>query len=95
VFAVNDTASLGVLSAADDMGLRVPGDLSVVGYDNTSTSRLRHLWLTTVDNAAHEVGRRAAGCLLDRLEGRGGEGRVRLAAPTLEVRGTTAPPPTG
>ena len=94
VFAVNDIACLGVLSAADDLGLRVPRDLSVVGYDNTSTSRLRHLWLTTVDNAAHEVGRRAARCLLDRFEGRGGEGRAQLAAPTLEVRGTTAPPPT-
>ena len=93
VFAVNDIACLGVLSAADDLGLRVPGELSVVGYDNTSTSRLRHLWLTTVDNASHEVGRRAARCLLDRFEGRGGAGRVQLAAPALEVRGTTAPPP--
>ncbi|MCQ9181605.1 LacI family transcriptional regulator [Streptomyces sp. IBSBF 2953] len=91
VFAVNDIACVGVLSAAEELGLRVPGDLSVVGYDNTSTSRLRHLWLTTVDNAGHEVGRRAARCLLDRIEGRGGEGRVLLAAPLLEIRGTTAP----
>ncbi|MFF5189142.1 LacI family DNA-binding transcriptional regulator [Streptomyces sp. NPDC000345] len=95
VFAVNDIASVGVLSAAEELGLRVPRDLSVVGYDNTSTSRLRHLWLTTVDNAGHEVGRRAARCLLDRFEGRGGDGRVQLAAPTLEIRGTTAPPAAG
>ncbi|MFF4584920.1 LacI family DNA-binding transcriptional regulator [Streptomyces sp. NPDC001388] len=95
VFAVNDIASVGVLSAAEELGLRVPRDLSVVGYDNTSTSRLRHLWLTTVDNAGHEVGRRAARCLLDRFEGRGGDGRVRLATPTLEIRGTTAPPSDG
>ncbi|MGP4091805.1 substrate-binding domain-containing protein, partial [Streptomyces sp. KR55] len=47
------------------------------------------LWLTTVDNAGHEVGRRAARCLLDRFEGRGGEGSVHLAMPTLEIRGTT------
>ncbi|MDX2674882.1 LacI family DNA-binding transcriptional regulator [Streptomyces sp. NY05-11A] len=92
VFAVNDIASVGALSAAEEMGLRVPRDLSVVGYDNTSTSRLRHLWLTTVDNAGHEVGRRAARCLLDRFEGHGGAGRVRLAPPVLEIRGTTAPP---
>ncbi|WP_329415566.1 LacI family transcriptional regulator [Streptomyces sp. NBC_00704] len=92
VFAVNDIACVGALSAAEDLGLSVPGDLSVVGYDNTSTSRLRHLWLTTVDNAGHEVGRRAARCLLDRIEGGGGgAGRVRLAAPQLEIRGTTAP----
>ncbi|MEU2286982.1 LacI family DNA-binding transcriptional regulator [Streptomyces sp. NPDC013178] len=92
VFAVNDIACVGALSAAEELGLGVPRDLSVVGYDNTSISRLRHVWLTTVDHAGHEVGRRAARCLLDRLERPGGEGRVQLAAPTLEVRGTTGPP---
>ncbi|MGW3142985.1 LacI family DNA-binding transcriptional regulator, partial [Streptomyces sp. NPDC001139] len=51
VFAVNDIASVGALSAAEELGLRVPHDVSVVGYDNTSISRLRHVWLTTVDGA--------------------------------------------
>ncbi|GGZ16849.1 LacI family transcriptional regulator [Streptomyces olivaceoviridis] len=92
LFAVNDMAAVGALSAAGEVGLRVPGELSVTGYDNTSISRLRHLWLTTVDTAPHEVGRRAARCLLDRFERPGGEGRVRLATPTLEIRGTTGPP---
>ncbi|MFE9444724.1 LacI family DNA-binding transcriptional regulator [Streptomyces sp. NPDC006602] len=92
VVAVNDITAVGVLSAAAELGLRVPHDLSVTGYDDTSISRLRHLWLTTVDNAGHEVGRRAARCLLDRFEGAGGAGRLHLAAPTLEIRGTTAPP---
>ncbi|MFI6034693.1 LacI family DNA-binding transcriptional regulator [Streptomyces sp. NPDC051315] len=92
LFAVNDMACVGALSAAGELGLAVPRDLSVAGYDNTSVSRLRHVWLTTVDHAGHEVGRRAARCLLDRLERPGGEGRVRLAAPTLQVRGTTGPP---
>ncbi|MFI5960631.1 LacI family DNA-binding transcriptional regulator [Streptomyces asoensis] len=93
VFAVNDMTAVGVLSAAGELGLRVPDDLSVVGYDNTGISRLRHVWLTTVDGAGHEVGRRAARCLLDRLERPGGPGREHLAAPALEVRGTTARPP--
>jgi DNA-binding LacI/PurR family transcriptional regulator len=92
VFAVNDIASVGALSAAEELGFRVPHDVSVVGYDNTSISRLRHLWLTTVDNAGHEVGRRAARCLLDRFERPGGEGQLHLTAPTLEIRGTTAAP---
>ncbi|MCX4705112.1 LacI family DNA-binding transcriptional regulator [Streptomyces sp. NBC_01373] len=92
VVAVNDITAVGVLSAAAELGLRVPHDLSVTGYDDTSISRLRHLWLTTVDNAGHEVGRRAARCLLDRFESAGGAGRLHLAAPTLEIRGTTAPP---
>ncbi|MET9390186.1 LacI family DNA-binding transcriptional regulator [Streptomyces sp. NPDC006624] len=96
VFAVNDITAIGVLSAAGEMGLRVPHDLSVVGYDNTSIARLRHVWLTTVDNTSHEIGRRAARCLLERmerLEGGGGAGRLDLTAPTLETRGSTASPP--
>ncbi|AXG81710.1 LacI family DNA-binding transcriptional regulator [Streptomyces paludis] len=92
VFAINDTASVGALSAAEELGLRVPQDLSVVGYDNTSVSRLRHLWLTTVDGAGHEVGRRAARCLLDRFADPSRPGGVHLAAPVLEVRGTTGAP---
>jgi DNA-binding LacI/PurR family transcriptional regulator len=80
-------------SAAEELGLRVPRDLSVVGYDNTSIARLRHVWLTTADNSSHEVGRRAARCLLERFEGAGGAGRVQLATPTLEIRGSTAPAP--
>ncbi|MGV9455580.1 LacI family DNA-binding transcriptional regulator [Streptomyces sp. NPDC003635] len=92
VFAVNDIAGVGALSAAAELGLEVPRELSVAGYDNTSVSRLRHLWLTTVDGAGHDVGRRAARCLLDRFDRPGTPGRVQLAAPALEIRGTTAPP---
>ncbi|MFB8775723.1 LacI family DNA-binding transcriptional regulator [Streptomyces broussonetiae] len=92
VFAVNDTAAVGALSAAEELGLNAPGDVSVVGYDDTSVARLRHVWLTTVDNAAHEVGRRAARRLLDRLAGARGAGEVQLCAPGLRVRGTTGPP---
>ncbi|POX50159.1 LacI family transcriptional regulator [Streptomyces sp. Ru71] len=93
VFAVNDMTAVGALSAAAELGLSVPRDISVAGYDNTGISRLRHVWLTTVDNAGHEVGRRAARCLLDRFEGRAGTSRVRLTTPALETRGTTGRPP--
>ncbi|WP_344012598.1 LacI family DNA-binding transcriptional regulator [Streptomyces thermospinosisporus] len=92
ILAVNDIACVGALSAAGELGLDVPGDVSVAGYDNTSLSRLRHLWLTTVDNASHEVGRRAARCLLDRLESPGGPGSLHLVRPALQIRGTTAGP---
>ncbi|MFE5081314.1 LacI family DNA-binding transcriptional regulator [Streptomyces mirabilis] len=92
VFAFNDIACVGALSAAEELGLQVPRDLSLVGYDNTYLSRLRHLWLTTVDSAGHDVGRRAAQCLLDRIADPARPGEVVLTAPALEVRGTTAPP---
>ncbi|MEU8690043.1 LacI family DNA-binding transcriptional regulator [Streptomyces sp. NPDC048665] len=91
VFAVNDMTCVGALSAAEESGLRVPRDLSLVGYDNTYLSRLRHLWLTTVDNASHDVGRRAAQRLLDRIDEPDRPAEVDLAPPSLEARGTTAP----
>ncbi|MFE9310226.1 LacI family DNA-binding transcriptional regulator [Streptomyces sp. NPDC088353] len=92
VFAVNDMACVGALSAAGESGLRVPRDLSLAGYDNTYLSRLRHVWLTTVDNASHDVGRRAAQRLLDRIDDPDLPRTVDLTSPVLEVRGTTAPP---
>lgn len=99
VLAANDIAAVGALSAAQDLGLDVPGDVSVAGYDNTSIARLRHVRLTTVDHAGHEMGHRAARCLLDRLEGTGEgaggadrrAGRLYLTVPRLEARATTGP----
>ena len=81
------------MSAAQELGLRIPQDLSLVGYDNTSLAQIRHLWLTTVDNAGPEVGRRAARALLRRIAEPGAAGTVELLTPTLRVRGSTASPP--
>ncbi|MEU2771632.1 LacI family DNA-binding transcriptional regulator [Streptomyces sp. NPDC007162] len=92
VFAVNDMTCVGALSAAEETGLTVPRDLSLVGYDNTYLSRLRHLWLTTVDNASEEVGRRAAERLLGRIAEPGRGAEVDLVTPFLEVRGSTGAP---
>ncbi|MFF9787037.1 transcriptional regulator, LacI family [Streptomyces sp. SceaMP-e96] len=92
VFAFNDISGVGALSAAQELGLRTPADLSLVGYDNTYLARIRHLWLNSVNNASHEVGRRAARCLLDRMERPDAPSGQQLVAPELEIRGSTAPP---
>lgn len=92
VFAFNDIAAVGVLSAAQELGLDVPRDLSLIGCDNTYLARIRHLWLTTVNNASYEVGRRAARCLLDRMDHPGRPAERQLVEPSLEVRGTAAAP---
>ncbi|WTG17933.1 LacI family transcriptional regulator [Streptomyces decoyicus] len=92
VFAFNDISGVGALSAAQELGLEVPADLSLVGYDNTYLARIRHLWLNSVNNASHEVGRRAARCLLDRMERPDAPAGQQLVAPELEIRGSTAPP---
>ncbi|MGB7963359.1 MAG: substrate-binding domain-containing protein, partial [Propionicimonas sp.] len=78
---------------ADDLGLSVPKDLSLIGYDNTYLARIRHLSLTSVDNGNFPVGAQAGRYLIERLTNPGLEARLHLVATTLEVRSSTAAPP--
>ena len=94
IFAVNDITCVGAMSAAQELGFNVPHDISLVGYDNTSLAQIRHLWLTSVDNASVEVGRRAARALLHRIAEPSTPATQQLIRPTLQVRGSTGPPPT-
>ena len=94
IFAVNDIACVGAMSAVQEMGLLVPQDISLVGYDNTSLAQIRHLWLTSVDNASVEVGQRAARALVRRIVDPVADATEQLIRPTLQVRGSTGPPTT-
>lgn len=92
VFAGNDLSALGVLDVIDGRGLAVPGDVSLVGYDNTFVAALRHVGLTTVDQHGARLGRIAVSLLIERLEHGRTTVRHEVIAPTLVVRDTTAPP---
>jgi DNA-binding LacI/PurR family transcriptional regulator len=94
IVAFNDLAAIGVLSAAHDLGLRVPEDVSVVGYDNTYLAGIRHLSLTTVDNGTFAIGVQAARWLSERIHGDRQPPRLERVPVSLEVRRTTAAPPT-
>ncbi len=92
IFACNDLAALGALTAIEDAGLAVPEDISLVGYDNSYFARVRHISLTSVDQPRTEIGRLAVGAVTARRERPDAPGRVRTVAPHLVERGSTAPP---
>jgi LacI family transcriptional regulator len=92
IFAGADFAALGVLRAAKELGLRIPADLSLVGYDNTILAASAPISLTSVDQAAHDLGATAARLLCERMDGRS-RSVLTSTAPQLVVRDTTGPPP--
>ncbi|HEV2252898.1 MAG TPA: substrate-binding domain-containing protein [Streptosporangiaceae bacterium] len=93
IFAANDLSCVGALSAAAALGVRVPAELSLVGFDNSHLARLHALWLTSVDGAAYTMGQRAARMLLARIAHPDAPREVTLMPPRLEVRGSSGPVP--
>ena len=91
VFAANDQMALGALHALADSGRRVPGDVSVVGFDDVADAADYRPPLTTVRQDFDGLGAAAVAALMAAIEGRGGAARVLPA--TLVERASTAPPP--
>lgn len=93
IFAGNDLSALGALDVLDASGNRVPHDISLVGYDNTYVSALRHIGLTSVEQHRHLQGEAAVALLIQRIEQSRLESVHEVVTPSLIVRGTTAAPP--
>ncbi|WP_258723360.1 LacI family DNA-binding transcriptional regulator [Cellulomonas sp. NS3] len=94
IFAANDLSAIGVLDVAYELGLSVPADLSVVGFDNVPESALTEPPLTTVQQPLQEMGAQAVHLLLRLVHGEpGASTHVRLPT-SLVRRGSTAPPST-
>ena len=66
-FATNDLMALGFIQQAQDNSVVIPGDLSIIGFDNVTVSRLISPQLTTVNNPKHRMGALAAYRLLNKL----------------------------
>ncbi|WP_407319706.1 LacI family DNA-binding transcriptional regulator [Isoptericola halotolerans] len=101
LLAYNDLVAFGALDRLAETGVRVPGDLSLVGHDDIFGADLTTPALTTVAVPAEELGARAAAQLLGILDGTGGADETGVppsdqdvALPTrLVVRGSTGPAP--
>ena len=91
VFAANDLSAIRVIEIARELGLRVPEDLSVVGFDNVPEAANAVPALTTVAQPLHQMGAEAVRLLLGLLGGGTSEEHLLLPA-TLVVRASTAPP---
>jgi DNA-binding LacI/PurR family transcriptional regulator len=93
IFAASDTQALGVLGAARDLGLTIPIDLTVVGYDDVSIAE--PIGLTTIRQHLFESGRAGAELLLAEIERRSVVPPLVALEPELVVRATSAPPKEG
>lgn len=94
VFCANDLSALGALGLARERSLRVPEDLSIVGFDDIDEAVQASPPLTTVRQAPREVGRVIAETLVDRLLGRSQSVSIVLPG-ELIIRESSGPPPGG
>ncbi|MGI1661457.1 LacI family DNA-binding transcriptional regulator [Palleronia sp. KMU-117] len=93
VFCSADMVAFGLIAGLQAGGLRVPQDISVVGFDDIEMSRSYVPALTTIRQDRHRLGRRAAEVLLARLKGRPAPEPQPLIPVDLVLRASTAPPP--
>ncbi|MDX6041940.1 DNA-binding transcriptional regulator CytR [Scandinavium lactucae] len=89
VFCHSDIMALGALSLAKRRGLKVPDDLSIIGFDNISLSEFCDPPLTTVSQPRFAIGREAMLLLLDQLSGQNVSSGSRLLDCELVIRGST------
>jgi DNA-binding LacI/PurR family transcriptional regulator len=78
-----------------ERGLSAPGDISLVGYDNSPLAASRYLAFTTVDDRSADVGRHVARAVLERRVDPSYEPRRTLLSPRLVIRGSTSALRTG
>jgi LacI family transcriptional regulator len=94
LFAFNDVLAIGAIHALQQAGLRVPRDVSVLGFDDIESATYLGPGLTTIRQPLHEMGRMAAEAVLERITGRAADwsevAARTVVRPELVVRETTA-----
>jgi LacI family transcriptional regulator len=93
IFAANDLSAIETVQVAHSLGLVIPGDLSVIGFDNIPESALIDTPLTTIDQSIHEMGRQAVELLIDLIDGNTDRPRQVTLPTRLVVRQSCGPVP--
>ncbi|MFK8023226.1 MAG: LacI family DNA-binding transcriptional regulator [Ilumatobacter sp.] len=94
IFASNDLSAIGAQDELARAGLKIPDDISLMGFDNTSQSAISYVSLTTINQPTDDLGQAAIDLVLDRLdrERDAGEAVQYVGMPTLVARSSTGPP---
>ncbi len=93
IFFADPMPAIGAIHEAHRLGLRLPGDLSIIGFDDSQLRHLVHPQMTAVCQDAVELGRSAIACLSELLSREGRGPAIRRVLPTrFEVHGTTGRP---
>ena len=88
IFAATDSNALGILKAADERGIDIPGRLSLIGFDNISAAALPRIELTTIDQPKRDMAVQAVDMLRDKIEN-GTQGYIhQILLPSIVKRGT-------
>jgi DNA-binding LacI/PurR family transcriptional regulator len=95
LFAYNDISAIGAIRALQEDGLRVPQDVSVMGFDDIPGAAFHAPSLTTVRQPLNRMGEVAAQSLLERIEGRKEYPSEIAIKPELVIRESTGPAPAG
>jgi LacI family transcriptional regulator len=88
----NDQMALGAIQAFQQKGLRVPGDVSVTGFDDLAETEFFSPPLSTIHHDFASIGKLSVRCLMDQLQGGTSMPSVRTIEPTLVVRHSTSAP---
>jgi DNA-binding LacI/PurR family transcriptional regulator len=92
IFAANDLMAIGVMGAAHRLGIRIPEDLSVVGFDNSPLSDFHLIQLTSVRQTPDDLGAKGVNALIRRIQEPDAPFRSTVLKPSLEIRQSTAHP---
>ncbi len=91
----SDVMAVAGLAVAAEMGVAVPGDLSVLSFDDSTLTAMTHPSVTALSRDTDDLGAATATELLRVVVEGGPPRQVQVATPELVVRGSTAPPPAG
>ena len=88
IFAANDQSAVGAMEAAESIGLHIPTDLSVIGFDNISEAPYIHGGLTTVDQSIEQMGYIAVEMLINLIQNKPLDDYIRRVPTELIIRNT-------